>query len=113
LKEATTLIAEMGAASTTHVVAALCPFYPYLALWALFELRALHKLLKGLVEKVRVSVSLKFFTGLFLVSIRFTIQTIFFLAFDALEIFTIFAFVENKSVVAVRSWTPRNILLLR
>ena len=111
--EAAAHIAEFGTASASHVVAALSLFDPHGALRALLKFRALHKLLKGLVEQVRVTVSLKFFTWLSLMSIRFAIQAIFLFAFDTLEIFAISPFIEYKSIVAVRSWAPWNIPLLR
>jgi hypothetical protein len=95
------------------VVTALSLFDPHCALWALLELRALHKTLEGFVKQVWITVPLKFFTRLPFVCIRFAIQTIFFFAFDALEIFTVSCSIENKSIVAVGSRTPRNIPLLR
>ena len=106
-------IAEFGSTSAAHVVAAISLFDPHSAGWALFELLTSHKLIKSLIKEVRIPVSFEFFTRLPLVSFRFAIQTIFFFAFDTLEMFAIPLSIENKSIIAVRSWTPRNIPLFR
>lgn len=107
--KAATHIAEFGPASATHVIAALCFFDPDSTARALLELRALHKFLKGYIEEVRVTVSLKFFARLFFVRFRSAIQAIFFFAFDALEIFSSSCLTVNKCVIAVWSRTPRDI----
>ena len=106
LIKASTNITELGAASATHMIAAAYFFDPHSACRALFVLRAFHKLLEGLVEQVWITVSLKFFTRLFLVSIRFAIQTVFFFAFETLKIFTISFLIVNKGIIAVWSRTP-------
>jgi hypothetical protein len=104
--KATTYIAEFGSTSAFHVITPICLFYPYSTARALLELRASHKLFEGLVEQVWITVFLKFFARLSLVSFRFAIQAIFFFAFDALEIFTISSFFVNKRIIAVWSGAP-------
>jgi len=106
-------IAEFGSASATHVVAPSSLFDPHSAVWALFELRASHKLIKCLIKKVRITVSFEFFTRLPLVSIRFAIQAKLFFAFNALEIIAASSAIEYECIVTVWSRTPRNISLLR
>jgi hypothetical protein len=57
----TAQIAELSTAYATHVVTAINLFNPNCALGALLELRPLHKLLKGLVEQIWITIILKFF----------------------------------------------------
>ena len=57
----TAQIAELSTAYATHVVTAINFFNPNCALGALLELRPLHKLLKGLVEQIWITIILKFF----------------------------------------------------
>ena len=111
--KAAAYIAEFGSASAAHVVAAISLFDPHSAGWALFELRASHKLIKSLIKKVRITISLEFLTRLPFVSIRFAIQAILFFAFNALEIITVSIAIKYECIVAVWSRTPRNISLLR
>ena len=55
-------IAEFGSASAAHVVAAISFFDPHSAGWALFELLTSHKLIKSLIKKIRITISLELFT---------------------------------------------------
>ena len=108
---ATAYVAEISAAPALHVVAAFSFFDPHGALWTLLEFGALHKLLKSLVQQIRIPISLKLLAGLLLVRLSFAIQAIFFLTLDALEIFAVPSFIKHKGIVAVRSGTPGDVSL--
>jgi len=107
---ATALITKVSAASAPHVVAPLCFFDPHFTTRALLELLSLYKLEKLLVVLGEVAGYLVLFAALPRVEIAPAVQAVVPGALGTKE-FAIHL-VKDKSIVTVRSRTPRNISLV-
>jgi hypothetical protein len=108
---ATASIAELFTAPTAHMVAAFRLLDPIVAEGALLIFGTSHEFFESLIVLVWVSTDLEFFTSLPDMVRSFASQAVTLFANITGEIITIYLWVENKPIVAIGTWAPRNILL--
>ena len=106
--DASTIVAEMHATLTSHMIASMRLLNPNFALRTLFELTTLNELQKLLVVFVCFDCAPKFSTTFPSVKWNHTAQTIMLLAGFTFEL-TVARLVKYKGVLAVRGRTPAHV----
>jgi hypothetical protein len=108
--DSSTFVTEFFPASASHMVATSRSFNPKLAEGALLKFLTLNEFLKLLFNLIRISAISILLAWLAFVKGRSTAETIMLFALRTVEFFISYR-IEDKSIIAVRCWTPRNILL--
>ena len=108
-----TFITEVLATSTRHMVTALSPFDPKVAVWTLLELFAFNEFQERLVTRAYIGRDLVFFAGLTAVVLYTTVEAVVLRASGTgkLGLSLLLFWIVDKREPAVSSRAPGDVLL--